>query len=359
MHKGVHARLEKFRLEQNAIEQRSPLSDSGLVSASWIWTSSGTTGNVAFMKTFPSPTGQSAVSASISMTAVNQFTLWVNGQPIGASGNGADDWKSATVLSASLNASTNTFSVLAVNNVGAPAPGLVAAILFKYSDGSVDTVFSDSSWAVSAIIPSDFPTPSDLSHFSTAAVAAPFGSGPWGSSVTVPSADPNALSLLGKTWIWSTSTAASTAAVGRVGFRKTLTTPSGKNAQAATVLITVDDEFKLYLNGNYVGAPPGIGNFQFVQQFAITLGLNATLNTFTVIAQNYANPGTSDPSPAGLIAAIRIHYSDGSSDDVGTDTSWLSGDFTSLPSFLSTADSALSPAFTIGPMGAQPWGPLI
>ncbi|KAJ7116464.1 hypothetical protein C8R44DRAFT_792611, partial [Mycena epipterygia] len=245
----VQACLHELRAKRNDIERRDPLSDSGLTSASWIWTSGPTTGNVAFLKKFSTTVGKTAISATFTMTAVNHFTLWVNGQPIGASGNGTNDWQSAQMFSTALN-STNTVSVLAVNNAnsGAPAPGLLAAIQVRYSDGSIDPFVSDSSWAVSAVIPSDFPIPFNTSHFGAAAVAAPFGSGSWGNDVTVSSPDPNAPSLAGSTWIWSTPTAASTAATGFVAFRKTVTTPPGKTAQSASILIAVDDDFRFYLN---------------------------------------------------------------------------------------------------------------
>ncbi|KAJ7116478.1 hypothetical protein C8R44DRAFT_983544, partial [Mycena epipterygia] len=120
----------QLHAKQNDIERRDPNSDSGLLSASWIWTSGATTGNVAFLKSFSTTVGsKTAISATFTMTAVNHFTLWVNGQPIGASGNGTNDWQSAQVFSTALN-STNTVSVLAVNNAnsGAPPPGLLAAI---------------------------------------------------------------------------------------------------------------------------------------------------------------------------------------------------------------------------------------
>ncbi|KAJ7116460.1 hypothetical protein C8R44DRAFT_209225 [Mycena epipterygia] len=352
---SVQARLHE-RAKRNVIERRDPLSASGLASASWIWTSEATTGNVAFLKDFSIPRGKSPISATFTITVVNQFTLWVNGQPIGRSGNGTNDWQSAQVFSTALN-STNTFSVLAVNNAnsGAPAPGLLAAIQVRYRDGSNDTIVSDSSWTVSAIIPSDFPTPSDTSHFVGAAVAAPFGTGSWANDVTVSSPDPNSLSLSGSTWIWATQTAISTAAVGFVAFRKTVTTPPGKTAQFASILITVDDNFHFYLNGNFVAAPPA-PNWQHAQRF--TAGLSAGSNTFTVVAQNYPNPNGSGSS-AGVNALITIQYSDGSTDVVGTDTSWLSGNFTSVPAFLSTPDSALSETFALGTMGVSPWGQLL
>ncbi|KAJ7761410.1 hypothetical protein B0H16DRAFT_1531002, partial [Mycena metata] len=172
----THAR----RTKHNDIGRSDdPLSDSGLTSASWIWTSGATMGSIAFIKTYISGSGRTATSATISLTVVQQFTLWVNGRLIGASGDGADDWKSAQVFTTALNATSNIFSVLAVNDAdsGAPAPGLLAGIHVKYSDGSDDVIVSDSIWVVSTVIPSDFPTPSTYSLFSPATLLAPFGSG--------------------------------------------------------------------------------------------------------------------------------------------------------------------------------------
>ncbi|KAJ7702647.1 hypothetical protein B0H17DRAFT_1237081 [Mycena rosella] len=177
-------------------------------------------------------------------------------------------------------------------------------------------------------------------------------------TLTVPSLDPTAPPLSNGTWIWSTSDAAYDAVPGSVGFRKTFTSPVGRIAQSATILITVDNQFTMYANEAYIGASQDWTN---VQQ--LKTNLNATANTFTVIARNWAalNHDTNtwtDPSSAGVIAAIRIEYADGSSDVVGTDTSWLSGDFTTVSEFMSMPDSALFPTYNIGTMGMQPWGPL-
>ncbi|KAJ7655904.1 hypothetical protein B0H17DRAFT_1213888 [Mycena rosella] len=184
------------------------------------------------------------------MVAVNQFTLWVNGNPIGVSGDGMNDWKAAQVLKTTLNPRSNTFSVLAVNNVnsGAPPPGLLAAIRTKYSDGPDDIVASDASWAVSSIIPSD------TSEFTAATLLAPFGSGSLRNAVKIPSPDPNLPTLTNSVWIWSTSSAATNTVPGSVGFRKTFSTPGGRTAQSATALIT-DDRFTFYLNGAYAVSP--------------------------------------------------------------------------------------------------------
>ncbi|KAJ7100124.1 hypothetical protein B0H15DRAFT_508435 [Mycena belliarum] len=343
----------------NGVTKRDALSDSGLKSASWIWTSGATVGNVAFLKSFTSAGGKTASSATITMTAVNQFTLWVNGKAIGASGDGADDWKTAQVFNAALSTPTTTFSVLAVNkaNAGGPAPALLAAIQIKYSDGSSETITSDSSWRVSAIIPSDFPTPSDVSRFVAASAAASFGSGVWGSSVAVAAADPSTPPLSGSSWIWDTPIAATTARAGTAGFRKTVASPRGKSATSAVIVITVDNGFSLYVNEKYVGAPEvDLPDFHHPYQFRVAL--SAASNSFTVFGQNIPAAGTLDAGPAGILAAIRIQYSDGSSDLVGTDASWLTGPFKTVPAFLVAPDASLSRTFAIGAAGAAPWGAL-
>ncbi|KAJ6571954.1 hypothetical protein B0H19DRAFT_1372873 [Mycena capillaripes] len=336
---------------------------SVLTSASWIWTAEPTTGNVAFVRTFSSLPGKTATSATISMTAVSQFTLFVNGQPIGASGHGTDDWMSVQVLSAALNASTNTFAVLAVNNLvsGGPPPGFLAAIQVQYSDGSSDSVVSDVSWGVSAIIPLGFPTvsPSDAAHLASATIVGPFGSASWGTNITVPvipTTSPSSI-LPESTWIWNIASAASDAPATTVGFRKSVDALSlGKSAQSAQIIVAADNGFMLYVNDQYIGAPPPapiIPDYRRAQRF--TVDLLPASNNITIFGQNIPNVGSTDAGPAGLAATITIQHSDGSSSLVATDASWLSGNFTTVPAFLATGDSLLSPAFALGTMGAGRW----
>ncbi|KAJ7359537.1 hypothetical protein DFH08DRAFT_412308 [Mycena albidolilacea] len=346
---------------------RKDIASSGLVSASWIWTASPSApGNVAFLKSYDSPAGKSASSAIISITAVESWTLWVNGQPIGASGTSEDDWKSAHVLRAALNSTQNIFSVLvSPGNDDSTPPGLLVAIQVAFADSSNSIVLSDSSWLASRSIPLDFPTPSTLSQFVSVAVEASYGSGSWGQSVTLRPSDPSPLTLQDSTWIWSTTNAFQEAALGKVGFRKVLTNPSGKTAQSATALITADNTFSFYLGQTYIGSPPADPNFDYTtsiwfypQQF--TIKLDSKVNTFNIIADNFPTADTTtNLTSAGLIGAIQIHYTDGSSDIVRTDSSWLTANVTSPTAFLSTSDSLLSPAIAQGPLGMSPWGPFI
>ncbi|KAJ7778190.1 hypothetical protein B0H16DRAFT_1248219, partial [Mycena metata] len=311
-------------------------------------------GNVAFLKNITAPSGKTASHALVSITAVANWTLWINGQPIGGSGNSEDDWTSAHVLRAALNASVNTFSILANGGQSTtPPPALLAAIQVSFSDSTNSTFLSDSTWLTATNISSSFPLPSDLSQFAPAAVAAPYGSGPWGQGVSLPVPDPDPVSLNGSSWIWSTANASLAASAGTVGFRKTFATPVGKRAQRASVLLTSDNTFALYVNKAYVGAPPGSGLWQYAQQF--TVDLDATSNTFTVIAQNFPSTREAPLSPAGFIATIRVLYADNTTDTIPTNSSWLSGGFISLDNFFSTDDARMSPSFVLGPMGMEPW----
>ncbi|KAJ7291139.1 hypothetical protein C8J57DRAFT_1271490 [Mycena rebaudengoi] len=345
---------------------RDSVSDSGLLSASWIWvatpagSSAPPAGNAAFIKNFISPSGMTATHAAITITAVNNFTLWVNGAPIGATTRDVDDWKSAQNFSVFLDGSKNVFSVLASNdaNAGSPSGGLLAAIRIFFADGSTQTVVSDATWAATAAIPDDFPMPATTTQFVSASVAAPFGSGAWGTSVTLADTDGYALNLSTNSvgsWIWSTKGAAVSAAVSTIGCRKTVQTIAGKTAQAATILLTVDNTFSLYVNGRYVGAPPTTDEAAWERAQLYTVPLSPASNTFTVIARNFAGDNNG-PSSAGLIAVLKMFFTDGSSAITGTDATWLCGDAPSAPSFIAIPDSSLTAAFVQGPVPLQPWG---
>ncbi|KAJ7689448.1 hypothetical protein B0H17DRAFT_1135031 [Mycena rosella] len=351
---------------------RDSASSSVFSSASWIWSAdsdgsaSAAAGNVAFLKTFATPPGKTGAYALVAVTAADNFTFWVNGQPIGASGNETNGWTSAHVLRAALNASTNVFSVLARAGAGAFGPPS------KSHTPTTPPIlsFPDASWGATADIPADFPTPLNTSAFAAAAVLAPYGSGPWGNGATLAPPDPAPLNLSASTWLWSAPNSSTVdVPVGSTGFRKTVSSPSGKTAASAEILLTVDNSFDLYVAGRYVGSPPYDPNslsvsavWNYAQQF--TVDLDPDVNVFTVIAKNFARDG--DPSPtapsnAGFIAVVRISYADNTSDLIGTDATWLISNDTDIPAsaFLSLDDSALIPAVAQGPFGIAPWGQLL
>ncbi|KAJ7785703.1 hypothetical protein B0H16DRAFT_1400346 [Mycena metata] len=351
--------------------KRDAFSDTGLSSASWIWLPepdilvTAPTGDVAFIKTFATPAGKNATSALITLTVDNNFTCWLNGQPIGASDPEGDGWMTAHILRVALNASANVFSVLGANanpaSPGANNPaGLLAAIHILYTDGSDDIVLSDSTWLASGSVPSDFPLPADLSTFVKVQIAAKYGSGPWATSVGLPSPTENPLDLTGSLWVWSVSNASVVAPVGKAGFRKSIPTPANKIAVSATVLLSCDNTFDLFVNGQYIGSPPfdnnanAVASWAFAQRFNVTL--TKSTNVFTVIGTNFVSQADAAlASPAGLVAAVQVEYQDGSSDIFRSDASWLTSPAASSGAFIALSDSALVPCISQGPYRILPW----
>ncbi|KAJ7260128.1 bacterial alpha-L-rhamnosidase-domain-containing protein [Mycena rebaudengoi] len=161
-----------------------------LAQSNWIWSqsdagSSAAPGDVAFRKTFTAAAGKAPVSATIVMTADDHFTLYFNGVLVGASPGDADVWGRAQQFEVTLSSATNLFAVRATNTGNSPA-GFLTAISILYTDGSSETVVSDTTWKFTTDIPTGFelPSTSDASWASAFSLGV-FGVGPWGTGVSV------------------------------------------------------------------------------------------------------------------------------------------------------------------------------
>ncbi|KAJ7203129.1 lectin [Mycena pura] len=162
-----------------------------------------------------------------------------------------------------------------------------------------------------------------------------------------------ALDFASSTWIWTDEVSGGEAPVGTRAFRKTFTPPLGKTPVQADVIMRVDDSFTLYVNGYAVGTGD---DFQLAERFSC-VALRPSLNVFAVTAANTGNPPTTDPNPAGLLAAIQITYSDGTTTTIVSDNSWRFS--VTVPSGyeqLSFDDSSWKLAVPEGPDGIDPWG---
>ncbi|GAB4084692.1 glycoside hydrolase family 78 protein [Myceligenerans cantabricum] len=163
------------------------------------------------------------------------------------------------------------------------------------------------------------------------------------------------LSLDDARWIWTPESTAPQAPPDPRAFRTTRTTPDGREASTAEILITGDDSFRLWVNGDLVGGTEGAENeWQTGHRYEVELA--GDRNVFAVRTTNTPHADGTD-SPAGLLAAVRIHYDDGSTDDLVTDTGWLASrtvpDGFEEPGF---DDSAWQPAVVQAPYGSGPWG---
>ncbi|KAF9490036.1 lectin [Pleurotus eryngii] len=311
----------------------------------WIWTGENLTpGGNNIISTRPlrknitTPCDKCAVCATIIVASDDAHTFYVNGVRIGAGGN----WKQGQALFVALQPSWNLFAIAGQNTVINSPAGIMATILVHYSDGTSGTFITDESWrTLQAAPPANFQLPSvDDSTWAFAAVQGTFQNSVWGQPTLPP-----VLPLTGSNWIWTFDNVGGNAPAGSRAFRKTINQCT-KVAVCATVLISADDHYTLYVNGATVGSG---SSFSAADAYTIP-NLLPTFNTFAINATNNAGP-------AGVIATIFITYRDGSNETVVTDGSWKAA-LTLPQGFESSSfdDSAWQNAKVVGAYGVAPWG---
>ncbi|KAF9460174.1 hypothetical protein BDZ94DRAFT_1311722 [Collybia nuda] len=154
-------------------------------------------------------------------------------------------------------------------------------------------------------------------------------------------------------WIWTADANLMNAPAGDRAFRYTFTTPPGKLAAFADILITVDNHFSLYVNGFFVGeSGPG---WKHSQSYHLSFGANISRIVFAIHATNYNTP-EKPPPVAGVIAGIQIGFDTGEIALVSTNNTWLSN--TKVPEgfeLFSFDDSTWPPAKSLTKYGGGFW----
>ena len=157
--------------------------------------------------------------------------------------------------------------------------------------------------------------------------------------------------LEGAKWIWfPEGDPAVSAPAGTRYFRRVFELPANQAIGAATITMTADNEFRVFVNGREAGK----GNdWKMPEKTTIGTLLKPGRNILAVEAHNV---GT-EPTPAGLIARLRVDLEPGKSLTMTTDESWKSamnaGDGWQALAF---DDSAWAMAKPLGEYGMQPWG---
>lgn len=180
----------------------------------------------------------------------------------------------------------------------------------------------------------------------------PLGSGRViGVGTTSRPAEASSLSLEGASWIWrADGQPAVSAQPGDCYFRRLIELPTDRTIQSAQMLMTADNSFELFVNGQAAGTG---ATFRAAFLLNIKPWLKPGKNVLAVIAGN----GAMDPNPAGLIGRLQIQFSDGSEFSLITDDQWQSTLATEdgwKTSF--DASDPWRPSLVLGPAGMSPWG---
>ncbi|KAJ6482222.1 hypothetical protein C8R47DRAFT_1049693 [Mycena vitilis] len=161
-----------------------------------------------------------------------------------------------------------------------------------------------------------------------------------------PAAAP-ALNFAASHWIWTPTTTAGAI----VGLRKDFTPPLGKALIASEMIVTASNRMQLYVNGDFVGSgtPPNRG--AFAGRFCVDL-----LPSFNVFAVNAL---TTAPTGGAMLTAIRLTYSDNTTDLIVSDASWrVQGSPPTGFEQLSFDDTTWPAGTVVGAAGDAPWGTL-
>lgn len=156
-------------------------------------------------------------------------------------------------------------------------------------------------------------------------------------------------SLSGCKWMWAPDAAAGNQAVGEVYFRKVISLPPMK-IQKAVFVLTADDGFTLYVNGQEAAQGNSWRNLVRVD---VTNLLKPGNNALAIRAAN----GGNSPSPAGVVGKLAILLEGGQATVQAIDESWLAsrqaaGDWRAV----AYDNAGWTAPKAVANFGAQPWG---
>jgi alpha-L-rhamnosidase len=155
----------------------------------------------------------------------------------------------------------------------------------------------------------------------------------------------------GATWIWfPEGNPADSAPVATRYFRHVFELPADQPVSAATIEITADDQFHLFVNGQAAGSGEGWGS---PRKIAIGAFLKPGKNVLAVVARNVGN----NPNPAGLVAKLKVEFAQGTPLTLNTDESWKSATNSQAGwQALAFDDTTWVNAKPLGEYGTQSWG---
>ncbi len=163
----------------------------------------------------------------------------------------------------------------------------------------------------------------------------------WRSNGNEDLSKPRPSPVAGGNWIWYPEGApAASAPPGKRTFSRTVDVDNVAGLSSASIGLTADNSFDASVNGQRVGTGD---SWSKVYGFDVLQQLKNGANQFSIVAEN----ATNDPSPAGLIAVVRLQYRDGRVVTIPTDATWQS---------TQGNDAATAkPALVLGNTGIGPW----
>ncbi|NQT88384.1 HEAT repeat domain-containing protein, partial [bacterium] len=159
--------------------------------------------------------------------------------------------------------------------------------------------------------------------------------------------------LDGAQWIWQQGAGD---AAGTWSFQKAFAFPAGQKPKKANVLITCDNLWTLYVNGEKAGQnDPDADSWRRPQSVDVTKHLVIEKNAIAIEGANTI------PGASGLLVKLAVEFEDGKTFELVSDKTWISTDrpekgwrdngFVAGPNW--------TPVTVLGPHGIAPWSKLV
>jgi alpha-L-rhamnosidase len=268
--------------------------------------------NVFFRRPFDLPENAEVVSARLAITADNAWSLFVNGREIEPQGEENERWENLQEfdLTASLKEGANLVAVDVFNREG--PGGFLATLEIRLEDAPVRTIRTDGSWRVAGEGAAGWEAPAfDDGAWAAAVEVGRYGEEPWGDlGISDPAAPCPFL-------------------------RRDFSV--GKTVAQARLHTTALGVYEMHLNGERVGKArfvPGWTDYRKRIQYQscdVTRLVGQGTNTLGAVLGDGWYAGALGwelkrhcygPYPLGLLAQIRIDYTDGTSETIVTDQEW-------------------------------------
>jgi alpha-L-rhamnosidase len=288
-----------------------------LSGTSWIWFPEGEPAKAApvgeryFRRTFALPTDREVMRARVLLTGDNDCRGYLNGRDVGS----RNDYRITrdTDVTTLLHPGKNDFALLGSNTGQAPSPaGVIACLEIQFNRGAPMVITTDEQWRTrDKEEPGWMNTDFDDGAWMSAKKLGPAGMDPWKNIVA-----PESRRLPAR-WL-----------------RKEFTVK--KRIRRAMVYYSGLGDSELYLNGAKVGdavLSPALSEYKkriFYVTADVTKQLRRGANALGVVLGNgrFYSPrshlyaGMSSYGSPKLLLQLRIEYTDGSSAEIVSDTSW-------------------------------------
>jgi hypothetical protein len=196
----------------------------------------------------------------------------------------------------------NVFAVQATFTgvTSADQAAMIATILLTYSDGTTQFLFSDTTWVAKQTPDVGFeqPTFNDLS-WPAAAKMGVINEAPW-DEVNIPNATSTSITTFDRGgWIWTDAIPASgNIPAGSRAFRRRFVPQPGQIPMSATIIITADSSYQLWVNNVAVGSGSG---FKTADTWTINFVSAPPVIVFAVLVHN-------DAGTAGFMMGSEINF---------------------------------------------------